>query len=207
MASLSPEQAENKELTPIEALMEDLNENFDATTLELGETHLVSPMESPAMAMATCSDSMGGTEQDLRAVVKTGNELFFVVDTDTRIGSADAIRANTVHSTLLSRYTRGHRAEIIGLARQRDQRDIGPDPRNSLDQDITRPGAYLKVRQSEDGSVELTDLGSVNNITVYTRKDSEETDEPKTLRPIENEMWSVEPAELKQVVRSAKHLN
>ena len=204
---MSPEQAEKKVLTPTEALMEDLNENFDATTLNSGEMHQIPPLESPELAMATCSDQLGGIEQDLRAVVKTSNEFFFVVDTDTRISSGNTNQPDYVHSTVLSRYSPGHRAEIIGLASKRDQRDVGPDPKNGLDQEVTRPGAYLKVRQSEDGTIELTDLGSVNKITVFTRKESEETDKPKTLRPIENEMWGVDPAELKHVIRASKSRN
>jgi len=204
---MSPEQTEKKVLTPTEALIEDLDENFDSTQLEPGETHNIPTMESPENAMATCLDMMGGTEQDLRAVVKIGNEFLFLVDTDTRLGSESMNRPDYVHSTLLSRYLPGHRAEIIGLASKRDQRDVGPDPRNGLDQDVTRPGAYLKVRQSEDGTIELTDLGSTNKITVFTRKEAEEPDKPKTLRAVENEMWSVDPAELKHVVRASKSRN
>lgn len=209
---MSPEQTEKKELTPTEALMEDLNENFDSTQLNLGEMHQVPPLESPELAMATCSDQMGGTEQDLRAVVKMGNEFIFLVDTDTRFGSGEMSsqgmrQTDSVHSTVLSRYYLGHRAEIIGLASKRDQRDVGTDPQNSLDQDVIRPGAYLKVRQSEDGTIELTDLGSVNKITVFTRKISDGPDKLKTLRPIENEMWSVDQAELKHVIRASKSRN
>lgn len=204
---MSPEQTEKRVLTPTETLQEDLDENFASTVLELGETHKIPPLESPELAMASCLDQMGGTEQKLMAVFKMGNEFIFLADTYTRLGSETMNQPDYVHSTVLSRYSPGHRAEIIGLASKRDQRDIGPDPQNGLDQDVTRPGAYLRVRQAEDGSIELTDLGSVNKITVFTRKVSEETDKPKTLRPIENEMWSVDPTDLKHVVRASKSRN
>lgn|GEM_PF-1174119 len=205
--TMSPEQTEKQELTPTEALQEDLNEKFDSTVLELGEPYKIPPFESPESAMASCLDPMGGTRQNLIAVVEIGTLFVFLVDAETRLASDTMNQPDYVRSTVLSRYTPGHRAEILGLASKRDQRDIGPDPQNSLDQDVTKPGAYLKVRQSEDGSVELTDLGSTNKITVFTRAESEVTEKPKTLRQVEDEMWSVDPAELKHVVRASKSRN
>ncbi len=204
---MSPEQAKNKELTPTEALQEDLNEKFDSTVLELGEPYKIPLLESPELAMASCLEGLSGTEQKLMAVIEIGTAFVFLVDTDTRLGSETMNQPDYVHSTVLSRYSPGHRAEILGLASKRDQRDIGPDSHSSLNQDVTRPGAYLKVRQSEDGSIELTDLGSTKKITVFTRAESEESDKPKTLRRVEDEMWSVDPAELKHVVRVSKSRN
>lgn len=199
---MSPEQAKKPELTPAEAFVEDLKNNYDSTLLIPEVVFEVPPIKTTDQSMASCSNRPEGVYQELRAVVEAGDKLFPITDVVVRLQSDGFRRPDFVDSTLVAKSVSGQRAEIVDISRKRGQLDIGRNPTPNLDLDEQTSKNHFSVIQAFDGTIGIVDHNSIDGIVVYTQK---MTDNPNKIRPIGHDVWSVKSAKLKAAIESSKN--
>jgi hypothetical protein len=156
--------------------------------------------------MACCADPMNGLSQELRAVVKAGDELFFVIDAVTRLSRHGLRRPDYVDSTLFARYESGIGTEIIDFSREPRRLNVW-DGTKHLNIGISGATTRFTVAQSDDRLVGVVDEGSSEKLEVFTQKTPDNPDDiPRTLKPIDERIWSVSGFDLMKAVRSSLNL-
>ncbi len=190
---LMAKNEEKSELTPHETLVKDLREQFETDLLDLGVVHEIPQPKNPDQTMASHPDQRSGVFQDLRAVVKTGQEMFFVIDASIRVSvDLDGFRRPSyVNSTLFAKQVPGETAQILDFSRQQidfEQRDI---PRHLKKKVVSRDAEFI-VAQGEDGVFGILNENPAEPIEVFKQKLSSGSDEePSKLILRGDDAWCV----------------
>ncbi|HUC96045.1 MAG TPA: hypothetical protein VMR16_00045 [Candidatus Saccharimonadales bacterium] len=204
MPSENGERAEA--LTPDEAFVRELREHFEVESLEPWAVYEIPLLKSDRQVMASCSDPINGLSQKLRAVVKAGDELFFIIDAVTRLSRHGLRRPDYVESTLLARYEPDDGSAIIDFSREPRRLDAW-DGTKHLNICLSGATTRFTVAQSDDKLVGVVDEGSSAKLEVFTQKTPDNPDDtPITLGPVDERIWSVTSFDLMKTIRESLEL-
>ena len=189
-----------------EVLVADLRKLFESTHLEPDVVIEIPLPKLAEQSLASTADRLGGIYQDLRAVIKSDEELFFVIDAVVRTDDEGSRRRRPEYavSTLISKHLPGQKSEIVGFHRNRGAIDIGSDPIGQIDLSVRSPKCQFSVAQAVDGSIGVIGHESARKIEVFTQKT---TDDPNQLSPVRSDHWIVDPATLCAAVESSLSKN
>jgi hypothetical protein len=196
---MSVEYGERPELTPYELFVADLKENYDSKLLDPETIFEISPISQTGQSMASCINESEGVSQELRAVIRSGKELYPIIDATISGKTSGNKPPHLAKTTLIAKYVPGQRAEIVDVSRKRGRLDVG---RGASSVPGSVPRNQFSVVQAIDRTLGVVDHFSNDGTVVYTKKTAEDSEK---VRPISHELWSVKSAELKAVFETSKN--
>jgi len=131
-----------------------LAERYDAARIT-GNYHLPA-CEGLDDTMGICKNKTDGVRQSLRAMLKTGNEFFSIVD----------IQGESFNGTVLTRHIANSRAEFAGFLDKNKPLAIGRTDLPTLDKSVSRD--HFFIAQGMDGSIGIIDNKSTNGTEIFT---------------------------------------
>lgn len=205
---MSPEVAHPKELNPSE-IYSILTENYICTELQSKKVHQIDPLIEERQEMAACTNEVDGVDQNLRAIIKAGNDYFGVVDFLV-IDEPKSKKANYIESTAITHHQPGRRAELVCIINKGESPiTIGRNINPNLDDTVSRE--HFKVSQASDGAIGIIDNDSTNGTKVFEPSDKfgllSNTDKDSG-NPIQDiDFWSVKSIRLKNVAKARAGLS
>lgn len=133
-----------------------LREEYNSRILH-GDTLQLPPF-SKSLEMMSCSNPQDGVNQQLRALVRAGQEFFGIVESTVIITLPGEPKPYITESTLLTRHNAGGRAEIISvLKRDKDVKRIGRSHQKDLELGDRVSGHHFYLEQEIDGRINISD--------------------------------------------------
>jgi hypothetical protein len=191
------EQEKKIELTPTEALEHELRQNFESVLLGTGVVYELPQPRNFELGMGSASDMPGGVSQDLRAVIKAGQDFLFIIDTTTRMQSPDYLSG-----TFLAEFRPGDTSRVLDFS---TERSFDGSTIRTLDTRIQWSGMDISVAMSTDGTVGVVDEGSKSRIELFKQKPPETADpnkpdekpeEQKTLKLRNGSTWQLHTSQV-----------
>lgn len=167
-----------------------LRAHYESTTADSKEV-----LEIPkSNLIAECSSRNEGVYQDLRALVKAGDDYFAIISVFANRSVDNPI---PLSETVIARHRPGERAELIGvIGKNEDPMKIGRSHQKGFGLGPTVSREHFAVAQSDDGKMGIIDMGSSNRTEVFlTKKELPSTTSVDPLNDID--FWSVKSADLK----------
>lgn len=197
---LSPESHESA--TEIAETLRDLYQN---TTLRGGKLEI--PAFRNESQMSSCDNRTEEVSQQLRAVIKAGQEFFGIVETTALIKIQGEPKPYIVESTVLTKHNADERASIVAIIeRGHGTEYVGRAHQQGLGDQVSRH--HFQLEQNLDGSITVVDgntdgTPSTNGTEVFELKDG---DSAKNISdsPLDDiDFWSVKSSEVKkQILKS-----
>ena len=196
---MSAEQGEKSELSPYEAFVADLKENYASKLLEPETIFEILPFSQTGESMASCFNESEGVIQQLRGIIKSGKSIYPIIDATIRVDSSVDGQPHFGETTLIAKYVPDKRAEIVDISRKRGRLNVG---RGVSDLPGSVPRNQFSVIQAIDRTLGIVDHSSAEGTIIYTKKT---TDGPENAKPISHELWSVKSAELKAAAQTSNN--
>jgi hypothetical protein len=196
LSELELQEKKEIELTPRQALDKALREgNFETDALEPGVILEIPQPRNPDQTMGSAPGEPWGVNQELRAIVRTGQEDYFVIDASIRLKSIQSNCRKCIDSTIIARLNPDGTSSLVDCS----IRDNFDDTLyKKLRARLGRPGVDVTIAQDAEGTVGVVDGGSMAPIKVFRQN----PDEPTPLEIKGSPVWYVDPQPL---TRQARH--
>lgn len=206
---MSPEKMPPVSVETVHSITEGLRSRYDTAVLKPGKVHEIPAMIGSRQAMASCGNSYEGVGQDLRALIKAGDEFFGIVDV-LSIVRTDNGRPTVAESTVITRHKPNSRAEFVGFL-DKDQGSITIGRSHQPDLSAKTSRDHFSVVQARDGSIGVVETQITTNGTeIFTPSKnnkfgiSERLLHMDTVDAAEDiDFWSVKSADMQELMESA----
>jgi len=194
---LSPESHESA--TEIAEILRDLYQN---TTLKGGKLEI--PNFSKEAEMNACENRTDSVTQQLRAVIKAGQEFFGLVQATTLVKIQGETKPYIVESTVLTKHNADERASVVAIIEKGQGIErVGRAHQHNLGDQVSRHHFYLE--QKSDGSITVTDgnidgTPSTNGTEVFELKDGDYAKDIVDSPLDDIDFWSAKSSEVKQKI-------
>lgn len=161
------------EPTPREALERQLRQgHFESDALELGEVLEIPKPKNPNQTMGSAPGEPWGVNQELIAVIKAGQDYYFLIDASARVKSYWTDCADNINGTFVAKFRPDTTSQVVNFSVERDFEDATI---KQLSTRIRRPGIDVTIAQDEDGVVGIADEGSKEWIEVFRQNPEQPT--------------------------------
>lgn len=170
-----------------------LETDFISLDLEPGK---ILSLTTDIKPMGGCFNQAEGVYQDLKLVIKAGDDFFSVVDVFVAEKPDDEQEASRMKATVITRHHEDDRAEIVGFIEpEQGPLVVGRTVDNKFADNVSRKHFAVGV-SPKDGHIEIADMKSSNGTRIFAT-----TEEVKRLHdsnPInDTDFWSVKSSDLK----------
>lgn len=169
-------------------LTSEFEANFESVKLVPNQIHELTTENSPMMS--NCLNLKEGISQNLRSIIKIGDDFFGLVDVNIHDSSNEDKSA-----TILTHHTPNGRAAFVDVLNPNIQVSVGRNYQDNLGATVSRK--HFDIIKANDGTIGIVDNDSTNGTEIFTQPTDKKPREFGTL--VENfDFWSVKSADVKK---------